>query len=155
MPAASFRPPSPEERVRARTAIDLPEGAEVAVYVGALAEEKGVRDAVEAVAEVPGLHLLMIGQGPEREGLSALGARTAPGRVHLPGPSEDVLTAYWASDVFLFPTRGGDSMPAAVIEAGRRDMASQGGGVVRERGGRVHRRIIARWRAGRVPVSRR
>lgn len=118
VPAASFRPPSPEERVHARAALGLPGDAEVALYVGALANEKGVRDAVVAVVEVPGLHLLMVGQGPERVALSALGARAAPGRVHLPGPSEDVLTAYWASDVFLFPTRGGDSMPAAVIEAG-------------------------------------
>jgi glycosyltransferase involved in cell wall biosynthesis len=34
------------------------------------------------------------------------------------GSLSDPLGAYAAADIFVFPSRGGDSMPAALIEAG-------------------------------------
>jgi glycosyltransferase involved in cell wall biosynthesis len=90
----------------------------VVAYVGALAVEKGVDVAVEAVAAVPGLHLLIAGDGPQRSALRELAARCAPDRVHLVGVLDDVTTAYAAADIVVLPSRGGDSMPAALIEAG-------------------------------------
>lgn len=118
VPAGHFRRPSERERAEARDTYGIPEGVPVALFVGALAEEKGVQDAVLATAGVDGLHLLVIGDGPERASLEALGRRVAPGRVDFAGPTDDVRRAYWASDLLLFPSRAGDSMPAVLIEAG-------------------------------------
>ena len=41
-----------------------------------------------------------------------------PGRVSFLGPLNDVVPAYRAADVLVLASKGGDSMPAVLIEAG-------------------------------------
>lgn len=118
VPAADFRPATPEERTTARHRFGLPPDAAVIVYVGSLVAEKGVGDAVRAAGRVPYAHLLVVGDGPERDRLAELAASEAPGRVTFAGTVADRQAMYWAADCCVLPSRGGDSMPAVLIEAG-------------------------------------
>jgi glycosyltransferase involved in cell wall biosynthesis len=118
VPSARFTVADAADQKEARQSFGLATDAPVVAYVGALALEKGVDVAVEAVAAVPGLQLLIAGDGPQRSALHDLAARCAPRRVHFVGVLDDVTAAYAAADVVVLPSRGGDSMPAALIEAG-------------------------------------
>lgn len=101
----------------ARAALGVPEGP-TALFIAALVPEKGADLAIEAVAMTPGVHLIVAGDGPERLTLERQAAARAPGRVTFTGSLRRPLDAYAAADLVLFPSRGGDSMPAALIEAG-------------------------------------
>jgi glycosyltransferase involved in cell wall biosynthesis len=117
--AARFRPPAVNERDAARRTLQLDDDQFVALYVGALAVEKGVAVAVRAVASAaPAVTLLVAGDGPQRDELRLLAERDAPGRVRFLASVADVVPLYHAADVVVFPSIGGDSMPAALIESG-------------------------------------
>lgn len=118
VPFAAFRPPTEQERAGARASLGLKGHDPLVVFVGALTVEKGVLDAVAAVAALADAHLLIAGDGPLRDEVQARGMEMAPGRVHVTGPLKQIATAYWAADVLAFPSLAGDSMPAVLIEAG-------------------------------------
>ena len=88
------------------------------VYAGALVPEKGVDVAIEAVARCATAQLLVTGAGPEEAALRALAARVAPERVVFAAPETGPVAAYAAADAIVLASRGGDSMPAVLIEAG-------------------------------------
>ena len=118
VPGERFEPPTERERADARAELGIPLSAEVAVYVGALVEEKGVDLAIRALASRSSAHLVLAGDGPERETLEALACQLLGDRAEFLGPVTDPRLLYWAADVLLMPTRGGDSMPAVLIESG-------------------------------------
>ena len=118
VPGADFGPADPEQRRDGRRHLGVPAEAFVVVSLGALVPEKGVDAAVRAVAPLPNAHLVVAGDGPEHPALEALGARIAPGRVHLVGSVDRAADILHAADVLVLPSRGGDSMPAVLIEAG-------------------------------------
>jgi len=116
VPAAGFAPATAAARAAARSRFGLPADAAVVLAIGALVPEKGVDLAIDAVAALPGelgVELLVVGDGPERDRLVA----RAGDRVTFTGPLDDPAVAYAASDVVVLPSRGGDSMPATLIEA--------------------------------------
>ena len=86
-------------------------------YVGALVPEKGVDRAIEASGSLKA-PLLIAGDGPIRQELEDLAERVAPGLVTFVGAVDDPYEVFAAADVMLLPSRGGDSMPAVLIEAG-------------------------------------
>ena len=92
----------------------------VLLYAGALAPEKGVETAVRAMALLPDATLLVAGDGPDRAWLEELSCHVAPGRVEFLGPVESIAPVYARAEVVVLPSRGGDSMPAVLIEAGWR-----------------------------------
>lgn len=101
-----FRPdPEARARVRARMGID-PE-TPVVGFMGRLVPEKGVALLVEAVAGIPGAHLLVVGGGPEEAPLraraSALGAAA---RTHFAGSVPSAAAPEWlaALDVLALPS---------------------------------------------------
>lgn len=118
VPATAFSPAAPDEHARARAAFDLPRDGAVIVYLGALAAEKGVDMAIAAVAAIENCRLLVVGAGPEHDRLVNLAEALAPGRVRFVGPVDDPSGAFAAADLLVLPSRGGDSMPAVLIEAG-------------------------------------
>ena len=118
VPAGSFWPPSIAERTDARRRFALAEDAFVAVYIGALAVEKGADMAVRSVADLSDGVLLVVGDGPERAALEQVASEVAEGRVQFTGSLTSPLDALHAADVLLLPSRAGDSMPAVLIEAG-------------------------------------
>ena len=88
------------------------------LYVGRVSKEKNVRiliDAFKAVRETtPDLDLVVIGGGPELEGLR----RQAPANVYFTGflQGEALSTAYASADLFVFPSDS-DTFGNVVLEA--------------------------------------
>lgn len=118
VPGGPFKPVDAGARASARAALGLPADGLVALYAGALVQEKGVDTAIQALAGLPSSHLAIAGGGPERATLEALARQCAPGRVHFLGDLQDMSLAYAAVDVVMLTSKGGDSMPAVLIEAG-------------------------------------
>jgi glycosyltransferase involved in cell wall biosynthesis len=117
--AAQFPLPSAADRMAARSRIGLAAGGFVVCYVGALVGEKGVDAGLAAVAGVSeAAAFVVVGDGPERAALEQEAARVLGTRARFLGSVESPRDVLWAADVMLFPSRGGDSMPAVVIEAG-------------------------------------
>lgn len=103
------------EGVRARLGIGSRETLLVAV--GALVAHKDHRTLVEALASVPGAHLVLVGEGPLGGPLAALAARRGVGaRLHLAGHGDDVGTWLRSADVVVHPSRE-EGLGQAVIEA--------------------------------------
>ena len=118
VPEGSFRRASPEERAAARAASGLPLDGMLALYVGALVPEKGVDSAIDALSSAPGVRLAVAGNGPQRIELERRANEVAPGRVHFLGDLSEVAPAYRAADALVLSSKGGDSLPAVLIEAG-------------------------------------
>ena len=115
--ASRFAPADAATRAAARQQLALEPDAFVVVYVGALVPEKGVDVAIEAVRRTADAHLLVVGAGPDSQRLRALAASVAVGRVSFAGSLADPQVAYHAADALVLSSRGGDSMPAVVVEA--------------------------------------
>jgi glycosyltransferase involved in cell wall biosynthesis len=101
-----------------RVAFGLDPARPTVVYVGALVPEKGVDLAIDAVARLETAQLLVAGDGSLRSELEDHARRVAPGRVVFAGTVTQAADAYAAADVVVLASRGGDSMPAVLIEAG-------------------------------------
>ena len=117
VPGRAFAPARPGERAHSRASLGLPTEHTLVVYIGALAPEKGVDLVIEAVARTSA-HLAVVGSGPEAPRLRALADRVAPGRVHFTGPLDQPAQALRAADLLVLASRGGESMPAVLIEGG-------------------------------------
>ncbi|MFA5884666.1 MAG: glycosyltransferase family 4 protein [Acidimicrobiia bacterium] len=117
VPAGEFVPADAAVRANARAPLGLPD-APTALFVGALVPEKGADLAIRAAAGVPDAHLVVAGAGAELDRLERLAADVAPGRVHFVGTTADAARLYHAADLVVLPSRGGDAMPAVLLEAG-------------------------------------
>jgi glycosyltransferase involved in cell wall biosynthesis len=73
--------------------------------------------AIDAVAALPDVHLLVVGDGPDRPGLEAHAVRRAPTRVSFAGTTDDPATAYAAADAVVLPSIS-EGLPGVLIEAG-------------------------------------
>ncbi|MEZ7895510.1 MAG: glycosyltransferase [Thauera sp.] len=94
----------PVDKAQARTRLGLPMEALVLLSVGNLIELKGHHLAIEAVARFPGAHLVIVGQGPDREALASLALRLGvQNRVTFAGyQAQDVLPFWYsAADMML------------------------------------------------------
>lgn len=126
VPADRFPPATPTTRAAARADLGVPDVPDVpgstpvpvVLYVGALAPEKGADLAVRAVGRIDGAHLVIAGAGVEADRLERLAGEVAPGRVTFAGSTADAAPLYHAADLLVLPSRGGDAMPAVIIEAG-------------------------------------
>jgi glycosyltransferase involved in cell wall biosynthesis len=113
-------------RRAARAHLGLPAEAFVVGGVGRLAEGKRFDALVRAVADLPDAYLVLVGEGPEREGLLRLARQCgAAERVLLPGPCEDpprdgralsLPALLSAMDVFVSTSRD-EAFGLAVVEA--------------------------------------
>lgn len=115
--ADEFRPPTADERFAARERFGVDDDEILAVVVGALSKEKRVELAIRAVAELPGVRLLVVGEGDRRAQLEKLGSEALGKRVAFTGTLTDVRPAYAAADVLVLPSRT-EGMPGVVVEAG-------------------------------------
>ena len=95
--------------------------APLAVFVGRLAPEKGLRTLVRAWPTVRAAHptarLTLVGEGPERPALEALIAELGLAEaVDLPGASADPGPCLRAADLFVLPSHE-EGMSVALLEA--------------------------------------
>jgi glycosyltransferase involved in cell wall biosynthesis len=92
-----FHPPA--DRLAARAALGL--NGPALISVGSLIERKGHHRTIEAMRQLPGFDLIIVGEGPERERLSAMISRYRLGdRVRLlgPRPHAELPALYGAAD---------------------------------------------------------
>ena len=117
VPATQFSPVTHAQQVATRAALELPD-VPIVLFVGALVPEKGADLAIRSVGRTADAHLVVAGTGPEHDRLERLAAEVAPGRVRFMGTTADAAPLYHAADLLALPSRGGDAMPAVLIEAG-------------------------------------
>ncbi|MHA6723772.1 glycosyltransferase family 4 protein [Sphingomonas sp. RS2018] len=85
-----------------RARLGLPDGVPIVLMVSAFIETKRVAAGIEAVAGVPGAHLVVAGDGPLRAEVDALAAATLPGRfTRLTLKAPDMPALYASADAFL------------------------------------------------------
>ena len=100
---AFFRPPADAEE-RLHPAVGAPDGRLVALFVGSEWEGKGLRLAIEAVAQSPRWRLVVVGRGDVERYRALAGELGARDRVRFNEPLVDVAPVYRAADAFLLPT---------------------------------------------------
>jgi len=118
--ALRYRPADADERAARRAQLGLPAGAPLVGIVATLRSWKGHRFLVEAFARnVPAAaHLVIVGDGPQREALTAQVAELGlQDRVHLVGNHPDVVPWMQALDVFVLPSYANEGVPQALMQA--------------------------------------
>ena len=90
----------------------VPPGARVLLCVCRLEPQKGVDVAIQALADIPDAHLVVLGEGPQRAELE----RLANDRVHLLGRVPDVAAWLRRADVLVHPARW-EGFGLALLEA--------------------------------------
>lgn len=128
----------PRERLEARRRLHIDRNAEAVVYIGRMDVKKGLRELVEAAASLhplrPGLHVYMVGEGPDRPLIEgAIQANNAASYIHaLPGCAfDDVAVWMAASNLVTLPSYM-EGYPNVVVEAlasGRPVVATNVGGI--------------------------
>jgi len=101
----------------ARTSLDTPAGATLALALGRLHPNKGFDVLIEALARAPGIYLWLAGEGPERAQMEARADRLAVGdRMRFLGWREDAAALLAAADMLVCPSRH-EPLGNVVIEA--------------------------------------
>lgn len=116
---AVFRPPTPEERKRARTRLGLSMDDQVVAFVGSGFERKGAFALVRAfgAGRLRGKKALVAGRDKRSGRLGSLIRKLGlEDRITMLGAVADVARLLHAGDVFVLPTLY-DPMPNAAIEA--------------------------------------
>lgn len=114
----SVSAPERTDRASARLRWKIPSDAFVWGWTGRMDPVKRVDWIIAAMGCLPGSHLLLAGDGPERPRLEALAQANAAitPRVHFIGWQTDVGAVLSAADAFVFPSRT-EGMPNALLEA--------------------------------------
>ncbi|MCA8926619.1 MAG: glycosyltransferase family 4 protein [Alphaproteobacteria bacterium] len=95
------------------------DAATVIVSVGNLISAKGHDLVIRALTDLPGIHLLIAGKGPEHGALAALAAELGlADRVHLVGtmPQEELKALYSAADALVLASER-EGWPNVLLEA--------------------------------------
>lgn len=111
--------PSTAARSAARARLEIPPDARVVGTVGRLAPEKDQALLVRAMLPLLGplRHLVIVGDGPEREALDALVHSSGKAAyVHMTGARDDIPLLLPAFDVFALPSRT-EGLPLVLLEA--------------------------------------
>lgn len=112
-----FTPEGPG-RDELRASLGIPRGAPVVGAVGHLRPVKRYDRLLRAARALEGAHLVLVGDGPEREALEALARECAPpgGGVHLAGHQVELAPWYRTMDV-LCVSSDSEQLPVTVLEA--------------------------------------
>jgi glycosyltransferase involved in cell wall biosynthesis len=142
-----YRPATEAERCRLRVELGLAPDRGYGVFVGRLHPVKSVDTLLHALAGVAELDLVIVGSGPEREGLEALARQLGVDeRVRFVGMTHRVADYLRAADAFFLPSLG-EGMSNALLEA----MACGLACVVTEAVGGIDE-LLGRGRGITVPV---
>ena len=115
-----LRPPRERAASEARgfrASLGIPDDAQLIGSVGRLASQKRYERLVEALAELPGVHAVIVGEGSERGRLEERARELGVAdRLHLPGHRDDVGAALATMDVFVICSDR-EGMSNAMLEA--------------------------------------
>jgi glycosyltransferase involved in cell wall biosynthesis len=109
--------PARPTRAEARAALDV--DGRVLAAAGRLTAQKALDGALAALARVPDVRLLVLGDGPERPRLEARAAALGVGgrtRFLGPGSRDDVIALFRAADAALV-TSAWENLPHTLLEA--------------------------------------
>jgi glycosyltransferase involved in cell wall biosynthesis len=115
------KPPPPVDPAAARTAAGVPDGSPLVLFVGRIADGKGIEHLVAAARRLPEAHVVLVGPD-DRHGAADLvrAAQHDPvtaGRIHPQPPTDGPpWDLYRAADVFVLPSAG-ESFGMAAAEA--------------------------------------
>jgi glycosyltransferase involved in cell wall biosynthesis len=85
--------------------------------LGRLHEQKGFDVLIRAVAGLPGISLVIVGDGPERQALERLAVDLGVAdRVSMPGWTDDATSRLRSFDVLALPSRY-EGLPLVLLEA--------------------------------------
>jgi len=89
------------------------------LYFGRLSREKGVDDLLHAMGRLPNLHLVIAGEGPQREPLQQLAQHLQLNRVKFMGQQsrEQLESLIAASRFTVFPSRAYEAMGKSILES--------------------------------------
>jgi glycosyltransferase involved in cell wall biosynthesis len=128
----------PKDRLEARQRLRIDPASEAVVYIGRMDVKKGLRELVDAAAALhpkrPGLHVYMVGDGPDEPLLeSAIREKNATHYIHkAPSCTFDSVSVWMAAaDLVTLPSYM-EGCPNAVLEAlacGRPVVATNVGGI--------------------------
>ncbi|NIE72633.1 glycosyl transferase family 1 [Pantoea sp. ICBG 1758] len=111
-----FQPATSSLRHAARHQLRLPQDAHVMIYVGSGFERKGLKAAIEAVAQTD-RYLIVVGQDKQLSRYQQLANQlNCLDRLRFAGVQQDVQPFYHAADALLLPTLY-DPFPNVVLEA--------------------------------------
>lgn len=97
--------------------LGVPPGAKLVAASGRLHRNKAFDVLIRAMVRLPGVHLVIAGDGPERAALTALArSEHLMDRVHLPGWIADTAGLLAGCDVFVCPSRH-EPLGNVVLEA--------------------------------------
>jgi glycosyltransferase involved in cell wall biosynthesis len=123
MPVRPSAVVSEERKAGLRRELGLENGTRVVLSIGRLSREKGHRDLVQAFRKMhelagnPPLHLVFVGEGPERHRIEELCRDLGLTKsVTLAGQKEDVAPYYGIADVFVLPSLS-EGCPKVLLEA--------------------------------------
>jgi glycosyltransferase involved in cell wall biosynthesis len=145
----AFRPLDRERsraHLREALGIALPEGAPLLATVGALIPRKGQKLVLQALALLPGAHLVLVGEGPDHAALQALARDAAlADRVHFPGSLDHAAlpSVLSAADAMVLPSAS-EGLANVWVEA----LACGCPLVISDAGGA--RELVTRPEAGRI-----
>ena len=110
------------DRAQQRTALGVPPGSDLVTTVCRLYFPKDVETLIRAFAKVrvqcPGVHLLVVGDGPYRPRVESLVAELdLAAHVTLAGLRRDIPQTLAVSDVFVLSTTDGEGLPITILEA--------------------------------------
>jgi glycosyltransferase involved in cell wall biosynthesis len=108
----------PGNRAAARAALALPAEAFIVAIVATLRSWKGHEFLVDSVSRIPGVLLLIVGDGPGRDNLrKQVGDAGLGERVTFAGHQEDVLPWLHSADVVALPSYANEGVPQALMQA--------------------------------------
>lgn len=115
------------DKPAAKSALAL-SGKTVALFVGRLSPQKAVPVLLDAwrraVGECPGLHLVLLGDGPDRPALEHMAREHAiDAHVTFAGHVPDVRRCLAAADIFILPSASSEGISNALLEAMASGMA--------------------------------
>jgi glycosyltransferase involved in cell wall biosynthesis len=112
---ARFRP-DPAKGAALREELGLEAGELVALFVGGDWERKGLRHAIEALAEAPGWRLVVVGEGDRAAHGAIARSIGVEDRIVFAGRRPDTERFYAAADAFVLPTAY-EAFPLVALEA--------------------------------------
>ena len=123
MPVRPFAPVSEKRKAALRQQLWLGDHTRVLLCVGRLSHEKGHADLIRAFPKIrelsgdPSLHLLLVGEGPERSRIEELcRSLNLTDFVTLAGQQDDINPYYGIADIFMLPSVS-EGCPNVLLEA--------------------------------------
>ncbi|MFN0160306.1 MAG: glycosyltransferase family 4 protein [Burkholderiales bacterium] len=110
---------SVESRRAVRERLGLPAVPLLIGIVATLRSWKGHRYLIDALAQLPDAHLVIVGDGPQRAALEERASRAGvSARVSFAGNQADVVPWLQCLDVFALPSYANEGVPQAILQAG-------------------------------------